>query len=189
MLRRLFTLVCAFSLFLFVATVTCWMWSYWDWRTFACATGKNTENVHVISVGWSNGSLIGMDQRFPLPESPQEFGLSTSTSPISKFSAGNDGWRWTTFRFSFAGIRHGVLAIPGTKTYCFVFPLWLATVLTLVLPTAYVARWHRDVRRQRTALCLTCGYDLHASKGRCPECGTPIHLLNPKASPHSSMKR
>ena len=52
------------------------------------------------------------------------------------------------------------------------YPKWfpfLAAVVSALL-------WRRSRRQALVSagLCLTCGYDLRASRIRCPECGTPI---------------
>ena len=52
----------------------------------------------------------------------------------------------------------------------FVAPFWLPLTLAAI-PT--VVLWRRD-RPPKPGCCLTCGYDLRASKKTCPECGTAI---------------
>jgi hypothetical protein len=55
-------------------------------------------------------------------------------------------------------------------------PYWLLTLATALLPLLWVSGSVQRVmscrRRRRLGLCLTCGYDLRGSAGRCPECGT-----------------
>lgn len=58
-----------------------------------------------------------------------------------------------------------------------VFPAWVTLVFLIPVPLARIllfSRERRRARRGRRGLCLSCGYDLRASKHRCPECGMPI---------------
>lgn len=53
-------------------------------------------------------------------------------------------------------------------------PLWVFFVATAWLPAWWLAcepPRRRRAYRLREGLCLNCGYDLRASKDRCPECG------------------
>jgi hypothetical protein len=56
----------------------------------------------------------------------------------------------------------------------FIVPHWAVVLLTAALPMVFLARFAQRLRRNRRGFCPVCGYDLRASKDRCPECGTPI---------------
>jgi hypothetical protein len=76
------------------------------------------------------------------------------------------------------GVKHNFL-LPTHRTYPadaplqrweFIIPLWLVGLFTFPLPLGAVVR-RRWVRRSREDYCRVCGYDLRATRDRCPECG------------------
>jgi hypothetical protein len=53
-----------------------------------------------------------------------------------------------------------------------IVPYWAICAVTLLPLVPSSSRSIRRQVRKRRGQCLTCGYDLRASPGRCPECGT-----------------
>jgi hypothetical protein len=51
------------------------------------------------------------------------------------------------------------------------FPWWAVAILLGLTAAVPLARLAVVRRRLARGLCLSCGYDLRASTGRCPECG------------------
>ncbi len=72
--------------------------------------------------------------------------------------------------------RGPVIASAPTVTYAVSLPA--ATVLTALLPMAWIIR--QTVKRRRrqhliaTNCCTECGYDLRSSPDCCPECGRTV---------------
>jgi hypothetical protein len=63
---------------------------------------------------------------------------------------------------------------PGTVHHTrVVLPLWLVMIACAILPAAWIYKRAIGRRRNREGHCPACGYDLRASKDRCPECGKP----------------
>ena len=60
------------------------------------------------------------------------------------------------------------------NTTSIVLPLPLFALLFGSIFTYCVLPRHRRRKRKRLGLCVSCGYDLRASKDRCPECGELI---------------
>jgi hypothetical protein len=147
---RLLTLVAAIGLLMAIATAALWLRS---------VVAPQVDFFIVISpsksygLGTEHGAIIGFLQL----EQPQY--RSNVSSDIQVVRAG----------FRFLRITSG-----GMRRYNLVVPFWFLTAVWLVPPLLWVARRNKIRRRRRNNLCVTCGYDLRASSGRCPECGTAL---------------
>ena len=76
--------------------------------------------------------------------------------------------------FGYGKVIDRSLAPGFDMFYTIKLPLWIVAAVFLALPAGRTVSTLRQLRRRARGLCPCCGYDLRASEGRCPECGTPI---------------
>jgi hypothetical protein len=63
---------------------------------------------------------------------------------------------------------------PFGGRYTIVLPNWFIVLATAFPALMWFRRRRAKIHRRLSGLCDNCGYDLRASKDRCPECGTVI---------------
>jgi hypothetical protein len=84
-------------------------------------------------------------------------------------------WRWVMIdQFPFRG-TNGV-SVNITR---WMFPMWPLVIPFIPLPVLWMQRRRRRARWQREGRCLECGYDLRATRDRCPECGNAVQETTP----------
>ena len=66
-------------------------------------------------------------------------------------------------------VSEAFLLASGVVVLLFVIPLGLAYILIPRMVKRYV---REEMSSSGIPICVKCGYDLRASKERCPECGT-----------------
>jgi hypothetical protein len=191
MKRRLFTILSALSLLLFVAVVVLWVRSYWMTdHLFGGTRGGRAWDLY------STSGTLSFTATEPYPvhrdvqlhtyphgaarRQPDEYVLAFVASRLAerrwagvewaagqgdllKFAHGAYDWRFpppanpVTFWYVRAKYGHAFLAA--------------ATALPAIPGAVRLLRRYRQRRLRRRGLCPSCGYDLRATPGRCPECG------------------
>jgi hypothetical protein len=108
---------------------------------------------------------------------PSDVGLHFTTLPASD-AVGDDFAHFPQMRkFEYFGFLVETAWIPspggGLGIHAVLVPFWLLALISLIPPIVWLKR---RARRVATGYCLQCGYDLCASKERCPECGKKIEF-------------
>jgi len=87
--------------------------------------------------------------------------------------------QWIAARFTPAGITYSGFLLAAS--------FWSIALISFAPPALFVAlrlrRFLNRRSRRHRGLCPICGYDLHASPDRCPECGTLIRQNQNQQSP------
>ena len=187
MKRWLFHIVAGLSLLLFVATMAMWVRSCFRYDRFDYDSGVNAR------LQWT-GTVISFEavriwltqvtfQLNRLPEEPPLQGWSTSSEarPTGPFT--HTPYYPSSLSLDFGisrrrGVPTTFCGVPGTfDDLAIRVPLWTMALAFAMLPCCWVILWYRR-QRIRPGICTKCGYDLRASKDRCPECGTPIPAMS-----------
>ena len=164
MKHRLFTILAALSLPLCAVTAIIWARSYW---------------YHDV-VGW--GKQVGTHGWWACLEWDQAHVVVRAVDANRAGFIGewiNKGILWE--REPPESMRPDLLWHINAnwgQAWALGVPCWLALTAFGASPALWLRlRWssqRRRALRQQRGLCLTCGYDLRASSGRCPECGSLI---------------
>jgi hypothetical protein len=84
----------------------------------------------------------------------------TTTPPLS----------WRALGFELIANR----AAPAAVYFVVAAPFWAMCLAAAAVTAWGLLRWLRQGRWRQAGRCRNCGYDLRASSGACPECGTQI---------------
>ena len=177
MIRRLFTAASSLSLALCLAMLGLWLVSYWEDCSIGY-TSNDVQRLHRTAIGLETGGgqILFTWLSIDYTATPTASRVARRGMPRAGFSYGREehgklsllgGW-------GFHFIVGGKMTAIDTARAFIVVPYWVPSALLAVLPLL----WWRFRRRSRTAAghCASCGYDLRASKDRCPECGAPTSL-------------
>ena len=179
MKRRLFTIFSASSMLLCLALGCMAVRSYWVDERVACRVPYRGNHGYseLEAISGESGLLLLQIISYETASLPAgEAGVKYELYPLDLKGAGAFGW------------NHGGRA--GQYWFWLVYmPYWMPITAAAVLPAAWFVtyRFGTSRRRLKQGLCLHCGYDLRASKERCPECGTHISAALASTTVFSSL--
>ena len=175
MKRRQYKLAAAASLALCVAVCALWARSYFRWdRGFICGAVAN--DAQRVLDFWSERGRVTVTltrtERFSPGTGPRE-GANLYSDSLE------NAWTpeaWFGFRLdrevTYRTFDYTTKVPPRDTRWTLVVPHWFLAALTAVMPLGWIWRWRAARRKAIERRCLKCGYDLRATPGRCPECGT-----------------
>lgn len=209
MRRRLFTLAAALSSILCVALTALWVRSYfvrysivyqgaahegrypfarmdvqvglayWMSRVETFPPERDAEFVHVVGDGNPHLNLLQPSLRY---EAVDPFDGIDSPAPSRFQPRFLLHFFWRVDDVSTKSLTHTSLAAPlavREVTRQYRLPLWVPALVFAIAPLIWLRRERSTRRLVREGRCLRCGYDLRATRDRCPECGEVPPGTNP----------
>jgi hypothetical protein len=186
MFRRLFSFLSALSLLLCAAVVVLWVRSYWfvsyvDSHEYWNSEGRGHRREfwavsHAGGLCYARHHLWTDDAEAVRLFRPDRHGQRFDVRATRKRGAAHQGFVRRTFA-GFGYDRHdfdaeGDLKMTGVSRAVAV-PYWAVGMVFVLMPAGWLLGFRRRrLRKLRGGTCLSCGYDLRATPGRCPECGT-----------------
>ncbi len=197
MRRKLFNLLSAVSLLLFVVVVVVGVRSFFSYDSIAygsaaAAPGGGGHISHCAAAA-SRGRILlsaGRDTVVTAQGWQRLCAIYSSSGMLN-------GFRWLAGRafdlgvqhsrlgdtaralgFSLEAYRHQRMGIAEETaqltSYILILPAWFLALLFAILPALWLRRRRIERKRNRIGFCQHCGYDLRATPSRCPECGTAV---------------
>jgi hypothetical protein len=185
--RRALSLLTVFSTVLLFIATGLWVRTFFADERLWVMKGRGTQRVwSVLDIRWSGDFAHALFVRtndmtsFRLHPAPVGWTVADvevlcETHPPSP--QGLTSWVWWDHYVDYQSGR----VPPGSRAevWRFQFRPWLPILPLAVLPALWLRRFIIARRKRREGLCLICGYDLRATPGRCPECGSEAALREP----------
>ena len=176
-MRHLFAAFAALSLLLCLATTALWLRSEYRSDTWSRQSGAE------VYIFWSNAGRIGFRRLSDAPvrfDEPWHWTVTAAQEPLPR----QPGFLGA---IGFGAIDQLQVFFPKSnapglhpfqvRSRDWWMPHWLPATIAAVPGAAWLMlrrRTRRANNRRKSGRCQACGYDLRASRDRCPECGTPI---------------
>ena len=179
--RRLFIILSALSLLLFVAVCVLWVRSYWIADSIGIWFRDDSAETYHLAV--SEAGLLRY--RIEITKTPatgdadaHARSLHLDRYVVASYPPRTDNptvvgvgeavpiWLWR-LGFNYA------TPFPSwnSEVYGATCPHWFPALLLVGMPAGCLVRRARRRHRAHAGVCPACGYDLRATPGRCPECG------------------
>ena len=169
MIRKLFKFLSALSLLLCVATTVMWGRSYW-WADEIARRSTTPRFVKIGNTAYVPDSSLVSERGyiwFDFFDVGENRNIQWEMS-YERRRAEHDPGHYANLNLGTGFLGLGYYHDTMGYWHMIVVPHWFVTLSFAIPPFVFVLRWFR---RPRIGHCPSCGYDLRATEGECPECG------------------